>query len=122
MDHDRYDYESRLVTNAMTTVEAKAQKTPIAAVQIYLAEETLVEGVEISCDGVRWDKLDRNDLTLPPAGTPSSPPATGTLKPSSDCACTETDRFTSWPCRDEMQQGEIFQMNRKNLFEATVYV
>ncbi|WP_295923388.1 hypothetical protein [uncultured Akkermansia sp.] len=33
--------------------------------QIYLAEETLVEGVEISCDGVRWDKLDRNDLPLP---------------------------------------------------------
>lgn len=66
MDHDRYDYESRLVTNALTTVEARAQKTPIAAVQIYLAEETLVEGVEISCDGVRWDKLDRNDLTLPP--------------------------------------------------------
>ena len=70
MDHDRYDYESRLVTNALTTVEAKAQKTPIAAVQIYLAEETLVEGVEISCDGVRWDKLDRNDLTLPPGWHP----------------------------------------------------
>lgn len=64
MDHDRYDYESCLVTNALTTVEAKAQKTPIAAVQIYLAEETLVEGLEISCDGARWDKLDRNDLTL----------------------------------------------------------
>ena len=66
VDHDRYDYESRLVTNALTTVETKAQKTPIATVQIYLAEETPVQGMEISSDGERWDKLDRNDLTLSP--------------------------------------------------------
>lgn len=66
VDHDRCDYTSTLLTNALTAVDARARKVPIAAVQIYLAEETLVDGMEISCDGVRWDKLDRNDRTLPP--------------------------------------------------------
>lgn len=66
VDHDHCDYTSTLLTNALTSVDAKAQKIPIAAVQIYLTEETLVDGMEISCDGVRWDKLDRNDRTLPP--------------------------------------------------------
>lgn len=66
VDHNRYDYTSRLVTNALTSVDAKTQKTPVATVQIYLQEESLVEGMEISCDGERWDKLDRNARTLQP--------------------------------------------------------
>ncbi len=66
VDHDRLDYTSTLLTTALTSTEAKAQKAPVATVQIYLAEETAVPGLEISCDGLRWDKLDRNDHTLPP--------------------------------------------------------
>lgn len=66
MDHDHCDYTSTLLTTALTSVDAGAQKVPIAAVQIYLAEETLVNGLEITCDGERWDKLDRNSPTLPP--------------------------------------------------------
>ena len=66
VDHDRLDYTSTLLTNALTSVEARAQKSPVATVQVCLAEETLVEGVEISCDGENWDKLDRNALTLKP--------------------------------------------------------
>lgn len=66
VDHDRYDYTSLLVTNALTSVDTRVQKTPVATVQVYLAEESLVNGMEISCDGERWDKLDRNDRTLPP--------------------------------------------------------
>ncbi|WP_448806719.1 hypothetical protein [Akkermansia sp.] len=65
VDHDRLDYTSTLVTNALTSVEAKVQKAPVATVQVCLAGETLVDGVEVSCDGMRWDKLDRNDRTLP---------------------------------------------------------
>ena len=66
VDHDRLDYTSTLVTNALTSVESRVQKTPVATVQICLTGETLVEGVEVSCDGLRWDKLDRNERTLPP--------------------------------------------------------
>ena len=65
-DHDNSDYTSTLITSALTTVDARAQKVPITEIQIYLAEETLVNGVEISCDGELWDNLDRNDRTLPP--------------------------------------------------------
>ncbi len=65
-DHDNSDYTSTLITSALTTVDARAQKVPITEIQIYLAEETLVNGVEISCDGEQWDNLDRNDRTLPP--------------------------------------------------------
>lgn len=66
VDHDRLDYTSTLITNALTSVEAKVQKAPVATVQVCLAGETLVDGVEVSCDGMCWDKLDRNDRTLPP--------------------------------------------------------
>lgn len=66
MDHDHCDYTSTLLTTALTSVDAKVQKVPIAAVQIYLAEEPPVGGIEITCDGERWDKLDRNTPTLPP--------------------------------------------------------
>lgn len=65
-DHDNSDYTSTLITSALTTVDARAQKVPITEIQIYLAEETLVNGVEVSCDGEQWDNLDRNDRTLPP--------------------------------------------------------
>lgn len=66
VDHDTRDYTSTLVSNALTTLEAKAQKAPLAPIQVCLAEETLVSGLEVSCDGLKWDRLDRNAHTLPP--------------------------------------------------------
>lgn len=65
VDHESRDYCSTLLTNALTSVEAKVQKAPVAAVQVCLGEETVVAGLEVSCDGVRWDRLDRNDRMLP---------------------------------------------------------
>lgn len=66
VDHDTHDYISTLVTNALTSPDAKAQKAPTGPIQAYLAEETAVAGLEVTCDGQHWDKLDRNAATLPP--------------------------------------------------------
>lgn len=65
--NDRYehDYTSTMITNALTSVEHRAKQQPVAEIKFCFAEETQVEGIQITTDGTTWDNLDRNDETIP---------------------------------------------------------
>lgn len=65
IDRYEHDYTSTMITNALTSVDARAKPQPMAEVKFYFGEETLVEGVQVTTDGETWDSLDRNDATMP---------------------------------------------------------
>lgn len=63
-DNGYRDYVSTVVTNALTVADGAARKGASPAVYFYLGDETEVEGLEVSVDGERWRRLDRNEETL----------------------------------------------------------
>ncbi|MEG0143984.1 MAG: hypothetical protein RSA21_07830 [Akkermansia sp.] len=64
-DRYEFDYTSTIVTNALTSVEHRAKPFPMSEVKFYFAEEEIVDGLQVTTDGVEWDNLDRNDETMP---------------------------------------------------------
>ncbi|QHV66184.1 hypothetical protein DMI80_09890 [Akkermansia muciniphila] len=65
IDRYEHDYTSTMITNALTSVEYRAKQQPSAEIKFCFAEETEVEGIQITTDGTTWDNLDRNDPTIP---------------------------------------------------------
>lgn len=66
IDRFELDYTSTMITNALTTLEHRAKQQPTAEIKFYFAEETAVDGLQITTDATTWDNLDRNSPTIPP--------------------------------------------------------
>lgn len=54
------DFVSVLETNALISLEAAGRRQHSGGVMFFFGSDALVDGVEISIDGTRWDVLDRS--------------------------------------------------------------
>lgn len=54
------DYVSTLETNALISLEAAGRRQHSSGVMFFFGSDALVDGVEVSIDGARWDVLDRS--------------------------------------------------------------
>ncbi len=62
------DYTSTVLTNALSVVDHAGRRRHASEVRVYLATECLVQGVEVSNDGVVWVPLDRSPGEVLPEG------------------------------------------------------
>lgn len=51
---------SVLETNALISLEAFGRRQHSGGVMFFFGSDVLVDGVEVSIDGTRWDVLDRS--------------------------------------------------------------
>lgn len=58
-DPDGRDYVSTLVTNALISLDAAGRRQHSGSVMFFFGADALVDGIEVSIDGTRWDVLDR---------------------------------------------------------------
>lgn len=54
------DFVSVLETNALISLEAAGRRQHSGGVMFFFGSDALVDGVEVSIDGTRWDVLDRS--------------------------------------------------------------
>ena len=54
------DFVSVLETNALISLEAAGRRRHSGGVMFFFGSDALVDGVEVSIDGTRWDVLDRS--------------------------------------------------------------
>lgn len=54
------DFVSVLETNALISLEAAGRRQHSGGVMFFFGSDVLVDGVEVSIDGTRWDVLDRS--------------------------------------------------------------
>lgn len=64
VDNGGRGYVSKVVTTALTVAEGREARGSKPKIYFYLGEETEVEGIEVSTDGVVWRRLDRNERML----------------------------------------------------------
>lgn len=58
---DGRDYQSVMLTNALTSTSITGSKSSTAPVMVYLTEDTKVAGVELTSDGGKtWSRIDRS--------------------------------------------------------------
>ena len=58
-DPDGRDYVSTLETNALISLDASGRRQHSGSVMFFFGADALVDGIEVSIDGTRWDVLDR---------------------------------------------------------------
>lgn len=58
-DPDGRDYVSTLETNALISLDAAGRRQHSGSVMFFFGADALVDGIEVSIDGTRWDVLDR---------------------------------------------------------------
>lgn len=58
-DPDGRDYVSSLETNALISLEAAGRRQHSSSVMFFFGSDALVDGIEVSIDGTRWDVPDR---------------------------------------------------------------
>lgn len=58
-DPDGRDYVSSLETNALISLEAAGRRQHSSSVMFFFGSDALVDGIEVSIDGARWDVPDR---------------------------------------------------------------
>lgn len=58
-DPDGRDYMSLLETNALISLEAAGRRQHSGSVMFFFGSDALVDGIEVSMDGARWDVPDR---------------------------------------------------------------